>query len=1041
MRLLIGLALIALAALAGVLLVIGLGAQERSLALEERNASSLTVSWSWGGQAAAAFDVAWRARGDDATAAWRSVRKKATDRRHVIENLDAGVHYVVRIRGLDADDRPIDDLRNVFATTQSAPRLLRVTAYADAALTVGWSPPIDWTPHGWRLSWRIAGSQTPGGAVNLPADALSRRIDGLTRDADYIIRLTALNSRGGESPAQTLRATAVTPPAQPVLTDASWSDLTLRAEWDAVARATGYDIRWNSADDQTPVSAEEAVGASPAEYIAPRTGLYTVAVRARIGSGPTAVRGEWSQPLSMHVRPAPHYLRVVSFDGERARLTWPGVDTPHYDLEWGEQGETKQTATRDGRSGVLDVGPLEGGKTYEFRVRARNIQGESGWSLTTTLTPTAWPQRPPLAAYLPERGLLYALWQPAEGAEWYEFGWVNAADRAETARVRVPPTLTEGGSVAAELGREGGFEDGRWLLRVRAGPHGVWSGFGSLTLAELPPRLRLGLGMSLFGGGEFCTEAGMRELSWNIDGGVPPYTLTIDGESVAPDSEYLRVFCGLRPSDPQPCDPEPKQHQTFSAVATDSRGVAAEAELQMVVAAPPNRTITGSILPPTTASNGSASGAAVRLAWLARLDPDAGDSAVCAHELRYQSSVWDAGSWPEEWTTIDETLAAGAAEYLHSGLDPDRRYRYQVRARNNIGAGEWSRPFPRTAARPGAAVLTADTAASGSVALSWSVAPAGALRWEYRQRPAGGGWGAWTAIAGSDARTVTHTVSDLTEDARHHFQVRAVNAAGPGRASATAAAAAGLTPPSPLISLSYSDHDATGGATEPGAFALLSDAADLSSGVADYADALTAAALLVNVIGYSGGSDADLLNSIAVGDTLTWESGWRCWFAYRVTGLLSDPPAPARKLFAIELTAQDSCAGPIDTGGWTSIVRGPAPSEPSIGADGIRILPTDYPVEGGRTYRLSDYGSPGRIVIDVPAGMRLIDRGVSEDSGGTWTAFLEDEASGAVLALDFHSGEDVGRHIPPEYDTSSAARDVGALFDAIAASARRQPER
>ena len=856
--------------------------------------------------------------------------------------------------------------------------------------------------------------------------------------------LTALNSRGGESPAQTLRATAVTPPAQPVLTDASWSELTLRAEWGAVARATGYDVRWSSADDQTPVSAEEAIGTSPAEYTAPRTGLYTVVVRARIGSGASAVSGEWSQPLSLHVRPAPHYLRVVSFDGERARLTWPGVDTPHYDLEWGERGETKQTATRDGRSGVLDVGPLEGGKTYEFRVRARNVWGESGWSLKTTLTPTAWPQRPPLAAYLPDRGLLYALWQPADGAEWYEFGWVNAADRAETARVRVPPTLTEGGSIAAELGREGGFEDGRWLLRVRAGPHGVWSGFGSLTLAELPPRLWLGLGMSLFDGGEFCTEAGMRDLSWNVYGGVPPYTITVDGEPVAPGRERVSVFCGLRPSDPQPCDPEPKQHQTFSAVATDSRGVAAEAELQMVVAVPPNRLITGSILPPATASGGSASGAAVRLAWETRAKLFTEDSAACAHELRYQSTAWDADSWPEEWTTIDETIAAGAAEYLHSGLNPDRRYRYQVRALNNIGAGEWSRPFPRTAARAGAPVLSARTAAPGSVALSWSVAPAGALRWEYRQRPAGGGWGAWTAIAGSDARTAAHTVSDLTEDIRYHFQVRAATAAGPGRASATAAAAAGLTPPPPPTSLLYDEYDATGGATAPGAYAFLSNAADLSSGIVSFADAPTAAALLVNAIGYRSRSHADFLSGVAAGDTFTWEHVPRCWFAYRVTDVLSDPPAPARKLFAIELTAQDSCAGPVNVrGSYDRLIWGPAPNEPRIGADGIRILPTDYPVEGGRTYRLSHYGSPTRIVIDVPADMRLIYGGVAddEDPEGTWTAFLEDEASGAVLALDFHSGEDVGRYIPPEYDASNAARDVGALFDAIAASARRQPER
>lgn len=65
MRLLIGLALLGLAALAGALLTTGAGAQQRSLALEERSASSLSVTWSWDAPPAVAFELAWRARGDD----------------------------------------------------------------------------------------------------------------------------------------------------------------------------------------------------------------------------------------------------------------------------------------------------------------------------------------------------------------------------------------------------------------------------------------------------------------------------------------------------------------------------------------------------------------------------------------------------------------------------------------------------------------------------------------------------------------------------------------------------------------------------------------------------------------------------------------------------------------------------------------------------------------------------------------------------------------------------------------------------------------
>ena len=103
-------------------------------------------------------------------------------------------------------------------------------------------------------------------------------------------------------------------------------------------------------------------------------------------------------------------------------------------------------------------------------------------------------------------------------------------------------------------------------------------------------------------------------------------------------------------------------------------------------------------------------------------------------------------------------------------------------------------PPPGPQHRAGTPTLAARTAASGSVALNWSPGPADARRREYRQRPEGGGWGAWIRIAGSDALTTSHTVTGLTQDARYSFQVRAANARASGPESAAASAVAGLTP-------------------------------------------------------------------------------------------------------------------------------------------------------------------------------------------------------------------------------------------------------
>ena len=550
--------------------------------------------------------------------------------------------------------------------------------------------------------------------------------------------------------------------------------------------------------------------------------------------------------------------------------------------------------------------------------------------------------------------------------------------------------------------------------------------------------------LQLWIAGTGCIETSLAELNWNISGGVPPFTVAV-GEEQPVDVRLrwsLVVNCGLLPTDPQPCDPEPKLHQTFKAVATDSRGVTATAELQVAVAESPQRPAPGAVLP------GASTGSAVRLGWTAVTE----GSAVCAYELRYQATAWDADSWPDVWTLIDEMIGGGATEYLHSGLDPARRYRYQLRALNNLGAGDWSRPFPETAARPGAPTLTARTAASGSVALSWIPGAAGAARWEYRQHLADGSWGDWTAIAGSDASTAVHAVTGLTEDARYRFQLRAVGAGGPGPASATAAAVAGLMPtvPSDRESLAYDDLDSAGGATARGSYAFLTDADDLTSGATTFAGVSGAEALLLNERGYVNRDHAEVLAAVDVGDRITWFAS--CWYHYRVVEILADPPAPARKLLRIALKAEDPCGAtaaqrsdPTYFDEWRDryAVFGwddRPPSEPEIGPDGVRIMPARYAVEGGHTYRLTNmWGRPTSIVIDVPAGMRLIDPGHVVISHGPTRNRYVDQASGSSIRLDPYTGQHIDSHIKtPEGETEPPA-DVAARFEALISSIREAP--
>ena len=91
------------------------------------------------------------------------------------------------------------------------------------------------------------------------------------------------------------------------------------------------------------------------------------------------------------------------------------------------------------------------------------------------------------------------------------------------------------------------------------------------TAFKVPPPLTLELTSSR----DLCTANTLTELSWTISGGRPPYTLTIDGETVAANAESHRANCGPIPTDPFTGDPLPDQTKMFSANVSDSQATVA----------------------------------------------------------------------------------------------------------------------------------------------------------------------------------------------------------------------------------------------------------------------------------------------------------------------------------------------------------------------------------------------------------------------------------------------------------------------------------
>jgi len=758
-------------------------------------------------------------------------------------------------------------------------------------------------------------------------------------------------------------------------------------------------------------------------------GLWWSAESVRADDGPPG------RPHTLTVTPLHQGLRVYW----HAPASDGGSAVTGYDVHYrADQRVTWTDAAHQGLDQPAVITGLAFHTGYQVRVRAVNASGAGPWSQvvwTLTSRDNGAPDPPLPPTITPGDGELALSWRApaytgAAGKPITGYRVIYTTDLGATWRFWSPGGRSLITSASTTItGLRNGVRVGVAVAAVNSRGQSRYSAHTPLAEAVPAPLLTL----KLESAAELCTANTQIELRAKISGGIAPYALTVDGKSVAANADSHRVSCGLLATDSETGAPLPNQSKTFSASATDARGVTATAELTIPLASPPARPLASTL-------HAAAFSQAVQVSW----DAIAARPAVSGYALHYQSIDWRASDWPSAWMPTGDTLDADQAEYRHADLDPDRRYRYRLRATNSVGAGQWSPAFPAVGVqpRPGAPALTAQTAASGSVKLSWTGGPQSTVRWEYRQYLSmDAGWGDWTPIPGATVSTASFTVSGLVQDRRYQFQVRAVNAGGDGVASETAGAVAGLSPtvPSDRETLFYDSFDSNGGAAASGSYAFLKSAADLTSGATTFAQVSKAQALLLNTSGYQGRDYASVLTAANVGDRITWFPYGSCWYHFRITGILTDPAPPARKLFRLVLVTEDACGTTLNRVRskftWIEWNDNP-PSEPDIGPDGIRVMPTYYAVSGGHSYRLAA-SSP--VVIEVPAEMRLR-KGASmlQSDGSVYTTFV-DESSNGNFSIDPDSGTGAAYWVPVPDGARQPPPNVVARFKALVSSVKLVP--
>ncbi len=197
-------------------------------------------------------------------------------------------------------------------------------------------------------------------------------------------------------------------------------------------------------------------------------------------------------------------------------------------------------------------------------------------------------------------------------------------------------------------------------------------------------------------------------------------------------------------------------------------------------------------------------------------------------EYQYKEGAGSYGAWTAaslQSTGIPDTLGTTV-----TGLKPGTTYTFQVRARNDGGAGAASAEESATTEAPLVPAAPAGFAASAGNAKVWLTwtdpEDAGITGWEYQQKAGTGPYGSWTAVSGSTA-TTTHTeVTSLTNDTAYAFKLRAVSDAGNGTASAEQTATPGTAVAAVLTGAAGADgaHDLTWTTTSGGPHRIVNNA-------------------------------------------------------------------------------------------------------------------------------------------------------------------------------------------------------------------------
>ena len=740
--------------------------------------------------------------------AWQTVTGAgASTTSHTITGLTAtGTSYDIELQA--GNGSGWGAAARTSATTGPANSPTGVTAApGNASIVLSWdSPPSGYgiTMHRYRYEVADSGSWTSW--TELPAATTTATITGLTNGTSYRIGLAAKAKAGWSATvhasatptAATAPTTPTTPapkaaavPGSPVGLKASGGHGSVDLSWTDPADATITGYRYRTKTGTGGYGAWRTVAGAGASTVSHTiTGLtatgagYDIELQAGNSAGwSTAARASAStglarSPTGVAAAPLNNAL-ALSWDAPPARygiLRYQHRHKKTSSSSWSAWTQAPVTSTSRTITGLTN------GTSYDVELAAENISGRSAAVKVTATPALPAPSAPSGLTATAAAGSIALSWtnpnnttitgyqyrqRPSYDSDWQ--CWTNIWN---TGADTTAQTLTKlAGSTAHRI----------QIRAVNAAGAGTASEVTATTPAASGTAPAAPTGLTATGANRSIA------LNWTNPGDA---TISEYQFRERPNGETnWRCWRSIRGS---------TAATTTHTMIGISNGLRYQVQVRAINpagAGTPSQTAATPALPAPSAPSGLTATAAAGSIALSWTNPN--NTTITGYQYRQRPS-YDS-DW-QCWTNIWNTGADTTAQTL-TKLAGSTAHRIQIRAVNAAGAGTASEVTATTPAASGTAPaaptgLTA-TGANRSIALNWTnPGDATISEYQFRERPNGEtNWRCWRSIRGSTAATTTHTMIGISNGLRYQVQVRAINPAGAGTPSQTAATPTAPTSP------------------------------------------------------------------------------------------------------------------------------------------------------------------------------------------------------------------------------------------------------